>query len=391
MALKHLLTPFSGFLLACLVAFSLQIYFSPISPDPLHLPPPSHLPQNNILQKVIKLGDGVLLEPEDVDVDKDGTIYTATRDGWIKRLHKNGSWENWKKVNTDTVLGITFTKDGDLVACDTDQGLLKITEAGVTVLTSHVNGSKISKTAEKERKKEEENERGGRSKNYGVGIGVGGGGIGVGGGDDVIEGPDGSLYFSVASTKFGLHDWYLDVLEAKPHGQLLKYDPSSRETSVLLDHLGFANGVAVSKDQDYLVVCETWKCLRHWLEGKNKGKTEIFVENLPGGPDNINLAPDGSFWIALLRLTREGFEFVHTSKAAKHLVAASRKLTELVSGMRTEAMAVNVAADGKIIKKLMDPDGSVISFVTNALEFEDHLYLGSLNANFIGKLPLKDA
>ncbi|XP_048431428.1 protein STRICTOSIDINE SYNTHASE-LIKE 4 isoform X3 [Pyrus x bretschneideri] len=307
--------------------------------------------------KVIKLGDGVLLEPEDVDVDKEGTLYTATRDGWIKRLHKNGSWENWKKVNTDTTLGITFTKDGDLVACDTDQGLLKITEAGVTVLTSHVNGSKIRFA------------------------------------DDVIEGPDGSLYFSVASTKFGLHDWYLDVLEAKPHGQLLKYDPSSGETSILLDHLGFANGVAVSKDQDYLVVCETWKfrCLRYWLEGKNKGKTEIFVENLPGGPDNINLAPDGSFWIALLQLTREGFEFVHTSKAAKHLVAASRKLTELMSAMRTEAMAVNVAADGKIIKKLMDPDGSVISFVTNALEFEDHLYLGSLNTNFIGKLPLKDA
>lgn len=70
---------------------------------------------------MIILGDGVLLKPEDVDVDKEGTLYTATRDGWIKRLHKNGSWENWKKVNTDTILGITFTKDGDLIACDTDQ------------------------------------------------------------------------------------------------------------------------------------------------------------------------------------------------------------------------------------------------------------------------------
>lgn len=33
-----------------------------------------------------------------------------------------------------------------------------------------------------------------------------------------------------------------------------------------------------------------------------KGKTEIFVDNLPGGPDNINLAPDGSFWIALIEV-----------------------------------------------------------------------------------------
>lgn len=67
------------------------------------------------------------------------------------------------------------------------------------------------------------------------------------------------MYCSVASTKFGLHNWYLDVLEAKPHGQLLQYNPSSMETSVVLDDLCFANGVALSMDQDYLVVCETWK------------------------------------------------------------------------------------------------------------------------------------
>lgn len=70
---------------------------------------------------MIKLGDGVLLKPEDVDVDKEGTIYTATRDGWIKRLRKNGNWENWKRVNSDTVLGITITKEGDVVACDTEE------------------------------------------------------------------------------------------------------------------------------------------------------------------------------------------------------------------------------------------------------------------------------
>uniref|UniRef100_A0A2N9I6J9 Strictosidine synthase conserved region domain-containing protein n=1 Tax=Fagus sylvatica TaxID=28930 RepID=A0A2N9I6J9_FAGSY len=181
--------------------------------------------------------------------------------------------------------------------------------------------------------------------------------------DDVIEASDGNLYFSVASTKFDLHNWYLDLLEAKPHGQLLKYDPSSNETSILLDDLGFANGVELSRDQDYLVVCETWKfrCLKYWLKGEDKGKTEIFVENLPGGPDNINLAPDGSFWIALLQLTSDGLEFVHTFQA-----------------------------DGKIIRKFDDSEGKVMTFVTAAFEFEDHLYLGSLNSKFVGKLPLQD-
>ncbi|KAL6222068.1 hypothetical protein ACLB2K_005460 [Fragaria x ananassa] len=290
---------------------------------------------------------------EDIALDKEGTLYTATRDGWLKRLHRDGIWEDWKKLNSHTLLGITITNDGDLVACDIDQ----VTENGVTVLASHVNGSKIRFA------------------------------------DDVIEASDGSLYFSVASTKFGLHDWYLDVLEEKPHGQLLKYDPSSNETSILLEGLAFANGVAVSKDQDYLVVCETWKfrCLRYWLQGEKRGQTEIFIENLPGGPDNINLAPNGSFWIALLQLTSDGLEFVHSSRAAKHLLATSGKLVELINGLHKKATVVNVGADGRIIKKLEDPNGSVMSFVTSVVEFEDHLYFGSLQNNFIGKLPLNVA
>jgi sugar lactone lactonase YvrE len=77
--------------------------------------------------------------------------------------------------------------------------------------------------------------------------------------DDVIEASDGNIYFSVASTKFNLHNWHLDLLEARPHGQLLKYNPISNETAIVLDDLFFANGVALSKDEDYLVVCETWK------------------------------------------------------------------------------------------------------------------------------------
>lgn len=75
----------------------------------------------------------------------------------------------------------------------------------------------------------------------------------------MIEASDGSVYFSVASTKFGLHNWYLDLLEARPNGQLLKYNPTSNEIAIVLDNLYFANGVALSKDEDYLLVCETWK------------------------------------------------------------------------------------------------------------------------------------
>lgn len=358
--MASMVTTCLSFSVACLLAITIQVlFFSPISPDPLEFPSAAApFPPNSHLQKVMKLGEGLLKDPEDVCVDKKGILYTATRDGWIKRLHRNGSLENWKMINGETLLGVTITAAGDLIVCDSEEGLLKVMEdAGVTVLASHFNGTKIRFA------------------------------------DDVIEASDGSLYFSVASTKYGLHNWYLDLLEAKPHGQLLKYDPSSNQTSLLLDNLGFANGVALSANQDYLVICETWKfrCLKYWLKEETKGKTEIFIDNLPGGPDNINLAPDGSFWIALLQITPSRLEFVHTSRAAKHLLATFPKLFKLVNGIYTRAMVANVGNDGKIIKVFEDPNGKVMSFVTSALEFEDHLYLGSLNSDFIGKLPLKMA
>ncbi|KAJ7979231.1 Strictosidine synthase [Quillaja saponaria] len=293
---------FLCFLLAGFLAFTIQIFFSsPISLDTLELPTasPFLLPINNQLQKVIKLGEGLLKDPDDVCVDEEGTL--------IQQLGMVGL-------------------EGGLIVCDSEKGLLKVGEDGVTVLVSHVNGSKLRFA------------------------------------DDVIEASDGGLYFSVASTKFELHNWYLDVLEAKPHGQLIKYDPSSNETSVVLDKLAFANGVALSKEEDYLVICETWtyRCLKYWLNRVKKGETEIFIENLPGAPDNINLAPDGSFWIALFQLTSDG-RFVHTSKVFKHLVASSPRLIKLMNGVYRKAMVVNVAADGKIIRKFDDPNGKVIT------------------------------
>ncbi|KAF5194388.1 Strictosidine synthase-like [Thalictrum thalictroides] len=273
-------------------------------------------------------------------------------------MHTNGSWEDWNMIPTDSLLGLTTSSTpGHLLVCDAISGLLEVEKDRITVLASEVNGSKISFA------------------------------------DDVIQASDGNIYFSDASTKFGFHDWYLDVLEAKPHGRLLMYNPSTKDTSILLDNLCFANGVALSKDQDFIVVCETWKfrCLKYFLEGDNKGKTEVFVDNLPGGPDNIKLAPDGSFWIALLEMRLNGLEFVHKSKVAKHFLAAFPKLIELLKGVYKKAMVVNVGSDGKIVNKLDDSNGKVMSFVTSVLEYDGHIYLGSLNTNFIGKLQLDNS
>lgn len=70
---------------------------------------------------MIKLGEGALAGPEDVAIDKNGALYTATRDGYIKRLHKNGTLENWWKLDSDSLLGLAITEDGDLIVCDAEE------------------------------------------------------------------------------------------------------------------------------------------------------------------------------------------------------------------------------------------------------------------------------
>lgn len=68
-----------------------------------------------------KVGEGILTLPEDTCLGKDGKLYTATRDGWIKRMHSNGSWENWKMIGGSSLLGIAPSLDGDIVVCDANK------------------------------------------------------------------------------------------------------------------------------------------------------------------------------------------------------------------------------------------------------------------------------
>lgn len=46
------------------------------------------------------------------------------------------------------------------------------------------------------------------------------------------------------------------VFSGEPSGRLLKYDPVTKETIVLLRNLQFPNGVSLSKDGSFFVFCE---------------------------------------------------------------------------------------------------------------------------------------
>jgi hypothetical protein len=76
------------------------------------------------VQRLEKLGEGALDAPEDVYVDAaaGGTLYTATRDGWLQRMHpNNGSWERWRFVGGTGLLGVAPSADGTMLVCDADK------------------------------------------------------------------------------------------------------------------------------------------------------------------------------------------------------------------------------------------------------------------------------
>ena len=71
-----------------------------------------------------------------------------------------------------------------------------------------------------------------------------------------------------------------------------------------MEELSFANGIALSKQEDFLLVNEArasriWRYWRYWLKGEKRGQKEIFVHT-PGSPDNIRQSEGGKFLVGII-------------------------------------------------------------------------------------------
>lgn len=294
--------------------------------------------------KSIKLLDlSAHVGPEDVALGDDGLIYTATHGGDILRIDsETGAVETFTNTG-GRPLGIEFGSDGVLYVADAYRGLLAVHKGGtVTVLAEKTVTQTPIKYA-----------------------------------DDLDVTKDGVVYFSDASTKFGAKEYsgtlqgsLLDLMEHGPNGRILKYDPDTGKTTVVLEGYSFANGVALANDDSYLLFTETGTYSVHklWLAGDKNGKVEVLLENLPGFPDNINNNADGTFWFGLVSPRSKpmddlsGKPFVR--KIVQRLPAAFRpKPTRY-------GFVVRIDGDGKVLETLQDPSGS-FALTTGAIDMPD--------------------
>ena len=307
---------------------------------------------NNRLDAVTLLAEGLGIGPEDVAIDVGGNIYAGYQDGRIMVMNPSGG-NPALFVNTGgRPLGLHFDDARNLIVADAVKGLLRVDTAGnLLVLATEAEGKSFRFT------------------------------------DDVDVAQDGTIYFTDASHKFGQADYILDLMEHQPNGRLLAYYPDRKMTSVLLDDLYFANGVAVSHDQQSVLVVETgkYRIKRYWLSGPSSGQTEIVIENLPGFPDGVSQGSGGIFWVALASPRDASLDYLLAHPYLRDMVL--RLPESFRPAIQPYGFVLGINSAGRVIHNLQDPDGAY-SPITSVQEFEKTLYLGSLEEDAIAKIPI---
>ena len=310
--------------------------------------------QNQHLSQIKRIELSDQIGPEDYALGKDGNVYFGLLSGDISYLDQAGNIQPW--VNTKgRPLGIEFDGDGNLIVADAFLGLLKVDAKGVIeTLVTEIDGIAL---------------------NYA---------------DDVDVADNGKIYFSDASTKFHAKKYgtfaasMLDINEHGGHGRVLEYDPVSKQSTTLLSGLNFANGIAVSHDQKWVLVNETgsYRVLKVGIDASNKGHVETVIDNFPGFPDNISRGSNGVYWVGLVSPRSGALDSLSGSAFVRKIVQ------RLPAFMRPKAKhfghIIAINDNGDVIHNLQDPLG-MYGHTTGALEVGDKLYVSSLHDTAIGK------
>jgi sugar lactone lactonase YvrE len=340
---------------AAAAAAYLLLFPVPIEPTAWTAPSPPPraglLAPNERLRAVERIGGPSVHQPESTAIDPEGRVYAGVADGRIVRIDPRSGSVSHFAATGGRPFGLAFDGEGRLYVSDAVNGLLRVSTSGeVTSLASGHAGIPFHFT------------------------------------DDVSIGPDGTVYFTDASSRFGPDQFREDILEHGGHGRLLSFDPRSGRTELLLSGLQFANGVAVSGDGSYLVVAETgsYRLVRFWLTGPRRGTSEPFADNLPGFPDNVTWSPERKvFWVALWPRVGAVDALAPYPLLRKVIRRLPRRLQP---DPAPHAWAVAVDERGQIVESLEWFSGAAYFPVTSVRENGGWLWLGSLDQDGVGRV-----
>jgi len=339
-----------------LVAILVYLLLWPVNIVPKAWTPPQAPEMSGIFESNDKLaaiekyltihGEG----PEDIAVDTGGYIYTGLLNGKIIRFQPDGSNPTVFSDTKGRPLEIGFDTLANLIVADAEKGLIMIdTEGGVLPLTNAYKGQPYQFV------------------------------------DDLDIAADGKIYFSDASMGAGVRNWKDDIMAHSSSGRLFVYDPVRKQTQLLLGGLNFANGIALGPDDEYVLINETsaYRVVKYWLKGSKGGNNEVFIDNLPGFPDNISFNEKGTFWLGMVNPRNSLLDILLPYPFLRKVV---HRLPEAVQPSPVRyGFVLGINEKGEVVHNLQDPTGGMAS-ITSAKEINGNLYLGSLTEPFCARL-----
>jgi len=349
-----------------------KVYVSPAYMDLPPCPPTdadsgSPYAVNNRLRDVELIGLGQVEGPEDVIFDADGHLYTGTRHGDIVRFFgpDHQRMEIFAHVGGHP-LGLAFDRQGCLLVCIAGMGLYSVSpDRQVRRLTDETNRTLWSVIDDSRLKLA----------------------------DDLDVAADGRVFFSEATVRYEMHNWAYDALESRGNGRIICYDPTSGKTRTVIRNLVFPNGICMAHDAESFFFAETWACRinRYWFAGPRAGTLQRVISDLPGYPDNINRASDGTFWVALVGMRTPSMDLSLRMPGFRKRMARRVSPQELIFPNINTGCVIKFNERGDILESLWDLGGENHPMITSMREHRGALYLGGLLNNRIGKITLPDA
>ncbi len=315
---------------------------------------------NEKLTSAIKIDLNKWEGPEDIEFDNSGNLYCGVHnkdftDGRILKIDPSGKVEEF--YNSGSWVSGLHYYNNNLIALSHKEGLISINQ-----------DKKASVLADKD-------EDGNR--------------FYIPNGIDIAH--DGKIYFSNTSeiSAYNIKYGRKLILEMKPRGGVYCFNPNTNYLTTLMKGTFFGNGLVLSKDEDYLLIVETtkYRVLKYWIEGEKKGRTEIFIDNLPGFPNGISIREDGSYWLGFTTKRNEALDKIHPKVNMKKLVYCLPQILQPKADKF--GMIMNISADGKILETLYDTKGVILSEAGAVKEHKGFLYIGGDVIRYIGKYKLQ--
>ena len=350
----------AAFIIALIAAALVYLFFAPVPIAPAAWTPPANpgfsgpYEENSRLAPVQRLSLGQGHAPEDVAIDADGKIYGGFEDGRIGQLAADGTQPRVFANTQGRPLGLVFDREGNLIVADALKGLLSINKAGeVKLLAAEADGASFGCL------------------------------------NDLDVGADGTIYFTEASNKFPMSQHISDLLEHQPNGRLLAWDPKTQKARTLLREIYFANGVAVSPAQSFVLVAETgmYRVRRVWLTGPQAGQSDVFIDNLPGFPDGISSNGKDKFWLALVTPRQALFDRLLPRPFLRKVVYRLPK--SLQPAPQRYSFVIALDPQGRVIENLQSGAPDCYAQIANVVEHNNALYFGSIGEDTVGRFALR--